>query len=262
MDLDFVRIEKKNHIATVTLDRPDRLNALSRRVMENIEAAARSFLYDEETRVVIFAGQGKHFSVGADLKERGAQTPDNLVLARRKAGLGGRMIRAIFEMNQVTICAVQGVAAGGAACIAAASDFRIGAEDARIGYPEVNRGMNLMWGAVPHCVHLIGPARAKRMIMKGDLEDAKTLLDWGFIDEIVPNDQLFSRALELAEYYAARPPIAVQMIKQSINAVASALDAATMHMDFDQNVLTSRTDDFKEGIASFLEKRDPTFKGN
>ena len=122
--------------------------------------------------------------------------------------------------------------------------------------------MNLMWGALPQCVNLIGPSRAKRMIMLGNLEVAQTLLDWGFLDEMVPREKLMARAGEVAADYAKRPPIAVQMIKESINAVSGALDGALMHMDVDQNLLTARTEDLAEGMAAFLEKREAKFKGN
>lgn len=263
MDYKYVEIERDGHIATFWLNRPDRLNALSPEVMAEIEAAARSFLDDEETRVVIFAGRGKHFCAGADLQVRqdANANPPSLLMARRQSGLGGRMIRAISEMKQVTIAAVHGAGAGGGCCIPVACDFRIGSDDCKIGYPEVQRGMNLMWGALPQCVHLIGPARAKRMIMLGNLEPAETLLEWGFLDEVVLRDRLMDRAREIAADYAARPPIAVQMIKESVNAVAQAFDAATMHMDVDQNLLTSKTEDLREGIAAFLEKREPEFRG-
>jgi enoyl-CoA hydratase/carnithine racemase len=264
MTYKFVEIEKSGHVATFWLNRPDRLNALSREVMMEIEDAARSFLGDEETRVVIFAGRGKHFCAGADLQERGNEPSKapSLLMARRHSGLGGRMIRAITEMKQVTIAAIHGAGAGGGCCIPVACDFRIGSPDCKVGYPEVQRGMNLMWGALPQCVSLIGPARAKRMIMLGNLEPAQTLLEWGFLDEVVERDGLMDRAREIAEDYASRPPIAVQMIKESVNAVSGAFDQAAMHMDIDQNILTSRTDDFKEGIAAFLEKREPDFKGS
>lgn len=263
MTYKFVELERDGHIATFWLNRPDRLNALSPEVMAEIEDAARSFLDDEATRVVIFAGRGKHFCAGADLKARqdAAASPPSLLMQRRQSGLGGRMIRAISEMKQVTIAALHGAGAGGGCCIPVACDFRIGSPDCKLGYPEVQRGMNLMWGALPQCVHLIGPARAKRMIMLGNLESAETLLDWGFLDEVVAREDLMTRAREIAEDYAARPPIAVQMIKESVNAVSHALDATAMHMDIDQNLLTAGTEDLREGIAAFLEKREPEFKG-
>jgi enoyl-CoA hydratase/carnithine racemase len=171
------------------------------------------------------------------------------------------MINAITEIDQVTIAAIHGVALGGGACIPTACDFRIGADDCFCGYPEVNLGINLMWRALPLCVRLIGPARAKRMIMLGAKEDAETLLNWGFLDELVPQAELEARAMEMAEQYAGQPPIATQMIKQSINAVSNALDQAVMHMDTDQNILTTLTADRAEGINAFFEKRDPKFTG-
>jgi enoyl-CoA hydratase/carnithine racemase len=172
------------------------------------------------------------------------------------------MIRAITEISQVTIASIHGAALGGGACIPTACDFRIGAEDCFIGYPEVNLGINLQWHALPLCVRLIGPARAKRMIMLGQRETADTLLGWGFLDEVVPRENLEEATYALAHKYSRQPPVAVQMIKQSINAVSGAMDDAIMHMDADQNMLSMLTEDRSEGIKAFFEKREPEFKGN
>lgn len=257
---EHIELRREGAITHLILNRPEMFNALNVGIMEEIEQASRAFLADETTRVVVFQGSGKHFSAGADLKQK-IDRP-NLVLQRRRTGLGARMIRAIQEINQVTIAAVHGVALGGGACITTACDFRIGREDCQIGYPEVNLGINLMWQSLPLCVRLIGPARAKRMIMLGDKEDAQTLLDWGFLDRVVTAVDFEDSVRQLAERYASQPPVAVQMIKQSINAVSGALDSAVMHMDADQNILTTMTDDRSEGIKAFFEKRDPSFKGN
>ena len=256
----FIAVTKEARVATVLLNRPDSYNALNAGMMEEIEQASRNFLHDEETRVVIFRGAGKHFSAGADLKQK--TETRNLVMRRRDAGLGGRMIRAITEIHQVTIAAIHGAALGGGACIPTACDFRIGTDDCFCGYPEVKLGMNLMWRSLPLCVRLIGPARAKRMIMLGDNEKAQTLLQWGFLDEVVPLLRLNSAVREMAQRYAAQPPVAVQMIKQSINAVSATLDDAVMHMDADQNLLTVPSEDRAEGTRAFFAKRKPEFKGN
>lgn len=260
-----VQIERDGAIATLWLNRPDRFNALNRELLDEMAQAADSFHDDTQTRVVIIAGRGKHFCAGADLAPPAAYAGDSSpnLLQRRRGTIGGpRLIRAILDINQITIAAVQGAALGGGCCIATAADFRIGTVDAFCGYPEINRGMNLQWRALPLCVRLIGPARAKRMIILGRHESAGTLLDWGFFDAVVARRELLDAARCMAADYAAKAPIPAQMIKQSVNAVANALDPAIMHMDHDQWLLTSGTDDYQEGVSAFFDKRPGDFKGN
>jgi len=261
---EHLEIERDGPVATVTLDRPNELNALNRGLMRELTAAAESFHDDTDTRVVVFTGRGRHFCAGMDLRDRAAaeDQPRTRLDVRRSLKAGPALIRAIYEMNAVTIAAVNGGALGGGACITTACDFRIGAVGSFVGYPEINLGMNLQWVALPLCVHLIGPARAKRMIVLGRREPAETLLEWGFFDQVVPAESLLDSAHALAREYAAQPPIAAQMIKQSINAVVSALDGAIMHMDHDQWLLTAASDDYREGIEAFFEKRKPKFTGN
>ena len=200
MSYQLIKLERQGPISTVTFNRPEVMNALNSEIMEEIEQVSRGFLGDEETRVVIFKGEGKHFSSGADLKAK--TTEQSMVMRRRSAALGSRMIRAITEISQVTIASIHGAALGGGACIPTACDFRIGAEDCFIGYPEVNLGINLQWHALPLCVRLIGPARSKRMIMLGERETADTLLEWGFLDEVVPVKDLEDATNLLARKYS------------------------------------------------------------
>ncbi len=262
MASSFIEVRREGHIAAVTINRPERRNAITNEMMEDIERIARDFAKDEQTRAVIVRAEGPDFSVGADLKQPRFQgDPQSMLIRRRQLQLGGTMMRALREVHQPTICAIQGIATGGAACIATACDFRVAAEDARIGYGEVKVGINLMWHALPVCVHLIGPARAKQMIMSGKLFDAATMRAWGFLDEVVPRTTLDARAREWVEEFAALPPIAVQMIKRSINEVSGALDQAIMHMDADQWLLATMSEDFKEAVGAFFEKRAPRFRG-
>jgi enoyl-CoA hydratase len=263
MNYENLLVERRGRIAIVHLNRPERLNALSIDLMRDIELVTEEFREDIETRVVIFTGQGPHFSAGADLRDpkRIAASATSLLNKQRQFHLGPRMIQKLYEMNQITIAAINGGALGGGACIVSALDFRIGAEDCFCAYPEGVLGIPLSWVSLPLCVHLVGPARAKRFVILAQKEKAETLLQWGFLDELVPGDRLMDRALEMAGQYAALPPIAAQMIKRSVNAIASALDKAIMHMDSDQVLLASLTEDYREGVNAFFEKRPPDFTG-
>jgi enoyl-CoA hydratase/carnithine racemase len=259
-----IEVRRDGPIACVTVRRVERRNAVTPAMMQELIDVSRAFAADDDTRAVIFRAEGADFSVGADLAQpRSASAkPESLVLRRRGAELGATLMHAIQDIHQPTICAVQGIATGAGACITSACDFRVGADDARIGYGEVKLGINLMWNALPLCVRLVGAARAKRMIMTGKLFDATTLERWGFLDEVVPRAELDAAARRWADEYAALPPLAVQMIKRSVNRVAGALDRAVMHMDADQWLLASESRDFREAVSAFFEKRKPTFTGN
>ena len=148
------------------------------------------------------------------------------------------------------------------ACIATACDFRIGAEGCFMQYPEIDIGVNLQWKSLPLITHLVGPARAKRLVAGGERIHAGTLLTWGILDELVSRDELTSAAQRLARVYVNKPPIAVQMIKRSINTIMGALDQSIMHMDSDQTMLASTSTDQKEALRAYLAKTDPTFTGN
>ena len=260
MTYQHLKVEKNGAIAVVTFHRPHKANALNPAHLEEIEHAALSFREDLQTRVVIFTGAGKHFSSGADLTER--EPEKNLLHRRRRARLGECCIRALTGMDQITIAAWNGAAMGGGACIATALDFRVGADDCFMSYPEINIGMNLMWQSLPLCVHLAGPARAKQLVISGERVYGPKLLTWGILDELVTPNELMAKAYEWANRYASKAPIAAQMIKRSVNAITSALDQSIMHMDFDQNIQTALTDDAKEATAAYLEGRGAVFHGN
>jgi len=264
MSHEHIRIERHGAVATLSLARPAARNALELAMLARLEALARELAADQQTRAVILRADGGHFSVGADLLEVSQRMAENpgLLASRREAELGARLMRTLQDLPQPTICAIQGIATGGGACIASACDFRIGAADCRIGYGEVKLGMNLMWNALPLCVRLVGPARAKQMLMSGRLFDAATLERWGFLDESCDSADLDTRALAWAGEYAALAPNAVQMIKRSVNAVSGAMDRAIMHMDADQWLLCLGSDDFREGVSAFIEKRAAEFSGN
>ena len=262
MTYENLMVERRGHVAVVTFNRPQKANALNTPLIKEIEQVALSFRDDVRTRVVIFTGAGRHFSSGADLSS--GETPhDSLVMRRRRIRIGERAIRALTGMDQITIAAMKGAAMGGGACLATALDFRIGTQDCFMSYPEILIGVNLMWQSLPLCVHLVGPARAKRMVISGQWVYGPTLLEWGALDEMVESERdLMPKAFEWAELYASRAPLPAQMIKRSVNAISSALDQAIMHMDFDQNALVSGSEDAETARTSYLAKQAPHFRGN
>jgi len=261
MSHEYIRVERDGALTTIVLDRADKRNALTAAMLQELRTIAEGFRDEPDVRAVVIRGEGAHFSVGADISQMGGTAPSTVHL-RRTAEAGALLMRAIREIHQPTICAMQGIATGGATCIATACDFRIGTPDARIGYGEVKLGINLMWHALPLAIQTVGLARAKTMVMTGDLFDAETMREWGFFDRLVTPADLVAEAAALARRYAALPPIAVQMLKRSANAYAGALDQAVMHADADQWLLATRTADFSEGVASFFEKRPPDFTGD
>ena len=257
--MKYLRIKKDGPIATVSIDRPNSMNDLSIEVLKEFCTLQEYFREDLETRVVIFTGEGENFSAGADLKEK-AQLSTKLESWRNN--FGKPAIKSILEIDQITIAAVNGYCLGGAACIASACDFRIASDKSLLGYPEINLGINLNWLGLPLAVRLIGPAKAKKMVIGGENENAETLLSWGFYDEICDADSLMDQAISMANLYASKSPIAAQMIKRSVNNLVYKNDESIMHMDYDQTLLTHETQDRKEAVTAFFEKRDPSFKGD
>lgn len=262
MSYQHLTVEKRDHVALVTLNRPQRANALNFDHLAEIEHCALSFRDDADTRVVIFTGAGKHFSSGADLVDFPDELAQPLVLRRRRFRIGERALHAMLGIDQITIAAWNGGALGGGACLVTAADFRIGASDCFIQYPEIDLGMNLMWQSLPLTVHLLGPTRAKRLVIGGERVHAPTLLNWGLLEEMVAPNELLDTARAFAQTYVNKSPAAAQMIKRSVNQVMGALDRALMHMDADQNLLTHTSADQKAAAAAYGAKTEPRFSGD
>jgi len=261
-DYQHLQVERREAIAIVTFNRPDKANAVNGALLEEIEAAALAFREDAATRVVVFTGAGRHFSSGADLTDLGSGRPEPLVLNRRRTRRGERVMRALADIDAITIAAWNGAAMGGGACIAAALDFRVGADDCFMQFPEIDLGMNLMWQSLPLIVRLVGTARAKRLVIGGERLHAPELTRWGVLDEQVPPAELMPRALAFAERYVKKSPIAAQMIKRSVNHVTRALDEAFMHMDADQNLSARATEDYRRAVEAYRAKTDASFTGD
>ena len=210
---DLVTLTLEGPLGIITLNRPNAANALSTEVMEAIIAKAQAVSRESAVRVVILTGAGKHFCGGADLREQ--RDEGNGLERRRRARLGGELLKALRAIPQITLCAVEGAAMGGGACMATACDFRIAGETARFAYPEIDRGMNLQWGGLALCLRLIGPSRTKQMVGSGESYGAQKLEPWGYVDEVTAPGEALATARRWATRYAAKPPLALQMIKEN-----------------------------------------------
>ena len=268
MAQSFVTVERGlgtgGRIAVVRFDRGDGINGLSPEAMRQLIKAARGFEEDPVTSVVVLTGNAKAFSAGFDLKDAEGRTRKDMDLGalRRHLALGPKMTRAWHEMEQVTICAVEGFCIGGGAALAVALDFRVAARGAHFRIPEIGLGMNMSWQSVPRMLALMGPARTKQaVILAADRIPAEQALQWGLIEEIAEDGKAFDAAMAMAEKVAQQPPLPAMMTKRTVNRLAHALDDLASHMDVDQFALSSMTEDSKEGIAAFLERRKPNFRG-
>lgn len=268
MSGNFVKVERglgpEGRVARVTLDRGNRLNALSPEAMRQLRAAAESFEDDLSTSVVVLSGRIDGFSAGFDLKDQEGRQRAAMPLGERRRALsiGPRMCRAWYEMDQVTIAAIEGHCIGGGVALAVSLDFRFCGKGAHFRVPEVELGMNMSWGSVPRILQLMGPARTKQaVILASDRISSDEARDWGLVEKVIPDGQVLAEAMAFADRIASMPPIPVTMVKKTVNRLAGALDDLAVHMDTDQYAISTTSEDAREGVAAFMERRKPRFKG-
>ncbi len=263
MSWEFVTIEKSGRIATVRFDRGNAANAMSRQLLQELTEAAQSFESDSETSTVILTGRSDNFTLGMDLKDPAVERMRTDGLADRRLALkaGGRMCAAWEAIEPMTIAAIEGWCVGGGVALTVALDLRILGAGATMYVSEIERGMNMSWGSVPRITNLVGPAKAKRVVVMAEKVEAERAVLWGLADETVAAGEAYAKALEMAGRIAELPPVAVRMCKQDINAYANALNYTASHSDYDQYAVAQASGDFEEGVRSFLEKRPPKFTG-
>jgi len=260
----FVTLETAGRIATVRFDRGDKANALSVDALHQLTDTARRFHACPDISAVILAGNARNFSLGADLKDPARASQQDQGLAERRIALraGPEMCEAWEKIDAITIIAIEGWCVGGGAALAVSCDLRVMGRSARMYVPEVARGMNMSWGSIPRISALVGPARAKRIAALCERIDADTALNWGLADAIADDGHALARAMEFAKAAAALPPTALKMVKRDVNIAALALSQATAHRDLEAFALMQQSDDYSEGVASFLEGRNPIFTGD
>jgi len=256
-----IRVERREHVVEVALARPEARNALNGELMEELTEAAALLRLRTDVRAVILTGNDSYFSAGADLTASQQRVSQTLIESRRSVMAGPDMCRAWSEIEAVTIAAIEGYCIGGGAALVVSCDFRVMGEGAYLRLPEVPLGMNMSWRSVPKIAALVGPSRAKQFVMFGEAVDTATCVSWGFADEAVAKGEALAGARRWADKVAALPPLPVRMTKEAVNAVAHATAQASIYMDRDQFLLATTSQDYREGIAAFREKRPGKFTG-
>jgi enoyl-CoA hydratase len=255
---ETILIEKRGPVAVLTINRPDKLNALNSRVHIEGVAALDELKTDAEIRVLVITGAGeKSFVAGADISEFEGQT----AVTQRAAFQNRTLFNSLDSFPKPVIAMINGFCLGGGCELALACDIRIASNRARIGQPEINLGIIPGGGGTQRLTRLIGEGKAMEMILTGDMIDAQKAFDLGLVNEIYAPEELEAKTMELANKIAEKAPIALQMAKEAVKlASRSTLDEG-LRREVDLFAICFSTEDKQEGVSAFLEKRKPVFKG-
>jgi len=255
---ETITVEKRGAVAVLTINRPDKLNALNRRVHQEGVAALDELKHDDSVRVVVLTGSGeKAFIAGADIKEFQDQTP----VTQRDLFHEKTLFNSIDTFPKPVIAMINGFCLGGGNELALACDLRICSENAKFSQPEINLGLIPGGGGTQRLTRLLGEGRAMEIMLSGDMIDAQTAYNFGLVNHVHPAAELEGKTIELANKIAEKAPIALQLAKEAVKfASRSNLDEG-LRREVDLFALCFSTEDKKEGVAAFLEKRKPVFKG-
>lgn len=258
MSYETLRVERDAGTAVVTIDREEKRNALNATVRRELVAAVAELEADEAVRVIVLTGAGdRAFVAGADI----AEFADRSALEQREAMTGTRAFDAVAACRKPTIAMINGYALGGGCELALACDIRIAADTAKLGQPEVNLGIIPGGGGTQRLPRVVGTGQAMRLVLSGDLIDAAEALRIGLVDLVFDAAELRERTLELAGRIAAKSPVALEMAKAAIRAAAEMPMSAGLAYETELFITCFGSDDKREGISAFLEKRSPDFTG-
>ena len=260
MSYENLLFERDGAVATITIDRPKVLNALSQATIAELGAALHEVEQDADLRVAIVTGAGeKAFVAGADINELRALASADA--ARRLSERGHQVGLYIAQMSKIVIAAVNGFALGGGCELAMSCDLRLAADSAKFGQPEINLGIIAGWGGTQRLTRLVGPGMAKLLNLTGDMIGADEALRLGLVERVYPAGDLAEAARALARQIAGKAPLAVAAIKQAVNRGhdMALADACMYEAALFGSVV--QTEDAKEGTGAFLEKRTPVWKG-
>jgi len=256
LDYQSLVLTKEEGIGIVTINRPNALNTLNMEVFSELYAMFSEIENDPDIRVVIITGAGRAFVAGVDIREMKDKTSVNIeefVKIARKAG------DAIYHLSKPVIAAINGYAFGGGNELTLACDLRIASENAQFGQQEINLGIIPGGGAIQRLTRLVGMTKAKEIVFSGDVMDARTALEIGFINKVVPGDKLMDEAKTLAGKLAEKSSTALAYAKKAFNTGADMSLQAGMDLDESYFARCFATQDQKEGMQAFVEKRKPEF---
>jgi enoyl-CoA hydratase len=258
MNYQNLLFEIKNHTGLITINRPDKLNALNSQTIGEIEEVFKSIKSDPEVYVVVITGSGeKAFVAGADIAELNKL---DVISAKEFSERGNRAFRAIETIDKPVIAAVNGFALGGGCELALACHIRIASENAKFGQPEVNLGIIPGYGGTQRLARVINSARAAELILTGDMISAEEALRIGLINKIFPQAELLNKALELADKISSKGQQAIRFALKAVKAADNISLSEGLSYEASLFALTCGTEDFKEGTSAFLQKRKPNFK--
>ncbi len=246
----------ENGILTITINRPDKLNALNKKTVEEIGLAVKSGEADKNVKAILLTGSGqKSFVAGADITEFVGLTVEE---GKQLAQAGQDVFRAIETCSKPVLAAVNGFALGGGCELSMACHLRVASENAKFGQPEVNLGLIAGYGGTQRLIQYIGKTKAMELHMTGDMINAEQALQLGLVNYVVPQEQLIPKCLELLNKIKSKAPKAITGVINSVNAYFAAEGFAAEIEEFGK---CFATDDFKEGTSAFIEKRKAEFAG-
>jgi 2-(1,2-epoxy-1,2-dihydrophenyl)acetyl-CoA isomerase len=259
MDYETIILKKEEGVATIILNRPDRRNAITSTMSAELLKATEELGWDDAVKVVVITGAGPAFCAGGDLESLLGATPLEIAEVIRKGGT--RIILNLRKMLKPVIVSVNGAAVGAGCNLALAGDIIIASENARFGEVFVNIGAHPDWGGTYFLPRLVGVTKACELFFTGKTLDAKEAERIGLVNEVVPADLLETRTRELALSLARGPSVAIGLIKNSIYQGLETDLASALENEAKAQALCFLTDDLKEGLKSFSEKRPPVFTG-
>lgn len=253
-----ILLERRGRVALITINRPDKLNALNIKTRQETAEALDELRADDSVRVVVITGAGgKAFVAGADINEFAGRT----AVQQRSVMKAKSIFTATEDFPRPIIAMIDGFCLGGGCELALSCDLRIASDKSRFGQPEINLGIIPGGGGTQRLTRLVGEGKAMQMILTGEMIDAQEALRIGLVNEVLPAEQLEARTFEIAEKIAEKSPVALAMAKAAVKNAARMNLREGLDAEIDLFALCFSSEDKEEGVRAFLEKRKPDFKG-